>query len=107
MVKSSLKTKLAERIQQAKLSPYAYSERKTIISQLFQAGLWYVMALWGGKDEDIKELESMMLSFLWAGQKASAHPRVGLPYLVQPTSKGGLGLIALQPQIECLSGKTM
>jgi hypothetical protein len=69
MVKSALKSKLEERISQAKLLPYAYMERKTIINQLFQAGLWYVLALWGGKDEDLKELANMMKGFFWAGRR--------------------------------------
>jgi hypothetical protein len=95
MVQSALKSKLEGKIKQAKLLPYAYMERKAKIRQLFQAGLWYILALWGGKDEELKELENMLISFLWPGQKVTAHSRVGLKYLVQRTSKGGLGLISL------------
>lgn len=43
----------------------------------------------------MKEIERLIMSYLWAGQKVSAHSRVALVVLFCTKNEGGVGLISL------------
>jgi hypothetical protein len=88
MVAASLKEKIAEKIQKAKLSLFALVERVVLITHLMMASRWYVLSLYSGSDDTVKELQDMMTGFLGTGQKASAHSRVRAHYLTRPKNKG-------------------
>jgi hypothetical protein len=105
LVLKGIQDKLAEQIQIAKNVPYGYMERVVVLNQMFMGTIWYKVALWKGGDKDLKNLESDMVRFLWAGQKYKAHPRVRLDNLIKRPAKGGVGLISLRAQVKSFAGK--
>lgn len=72
---------------------------------LILGALWYELTLWSGTEAELKEIEKLIVSFLWARQKDSALNRVNLETLFCSKQEGGVGLISLIAQVYSLAAR--
>jgi hypothetical protein len=97
-----LKATLQEQLDIAKLAPSNLPERITVVNQLFLGSMWYVLTLWPGAEKELKELEKMVVDYLWGGQKGTASHKVDLVTLTKSCKAGGVGLIMITDQVKCM-----
>jgi hypothetical protein len=102
MVLQRVRSNLAEKLSSARLTPFTPTERKVVVNQILQGSLWFILSLWKGNDKELKELETQMVNFIWAGQKEYRQLQVDAVTLTNSKKEGGIGLTNVRDQVKCM-----
>lgn len=96
---------LNDRLTTAKSKKLSFMARVVIINHWIQGAIWFILALCVGSPQQLKALQSIIIKFLWAGEKESARHRVDILTITSPKSQGGVALISLTDQGTALASK--
>ncbi|KAL3676620.1 hypothetical protein R1sor_026568 [Riccia sorocarpa] len=82
--------------------------RVVIANHIIYGILWFVIPLWSGNRANLRNLEKLILSYVWGGNETThkCH-RVAENLLHQRKQDGGLGLISLQAQMQSFLAKLL
>jgi hypothetical protein len=101
-----VKSKLEERIQRCKKRPTVLGARIVLANHLINSALWYLLTLWGGRPEELVEMQRQVINFIWDGHHSERRRyRVDATTICRPKEEGGLGLIYIPAQRRALAGR--
>lgn len=76
-----------------------------MINHIILVALWFTLTIWIGDPSNLKTLEAIIVTFLWAGQKYIARNWVDFETTTRSKEFGGLGLLSISDQVKALLAK--
>lgn len=97
-----LVSKLESRILKLKAQKWSLAAQILVANSLLLGCIWYLITIWAGKRQFLKQIQRMVDGFVWAGRSRVARATVALP-----RTDGGLGLLGVEAQFNALSSGFM
>ncbi|KAL3689068.1 hypothetical protein R1sor_015377 [Riccia sorocarpa] len=80
--------------------------RVVIANHLMFGIIWFILPLWAGDRNKMRNIEALILRYIWGGNEVSkARHRVAEKILHLRRKDGGLGLMSLQAQAQAFTAK--
>jgi hypothetical protein len=68
-----VKAKLEERIPRCKKRPTVLVARIVLANHFIDSSLWYLLTLWGGRPEELVEMQRQVVNFVWDGHHSESN----------------------------------
>lgn len=106
ITKEQLFIKIDKCLEKASRHQLSLTGRIIVANHIIQATLWYLLAIWVGDDEDIRQVEQTIKHYIWTQNKSTRH-KVNFDTITLPKKEGGLGLISIAHQTKALAAKIL